>query len=236
MLLVFIKPLGIYIAKVFQGEIRIGGRVEQAIYRLAGIDPAVEMGWKRYAVAMLAFNVLGFLFLLLILLCQGVLPLNPQKFPGFAWDLAINTATSFMTNTNWQNYSGEATASYLTQMVGFATQNFLSAATGICIAIAFIRGIARRNSPTIGNFWADVVRCTLYILLPLSVLIAVVLMSQGVIQNISPYVNTTSVSPFITSDGTVISGQTLPMGPVASQEAIKELGTNGGGFMNANSA
>ncbi len=235
-LLAFVKPLGIYIAKVFDGEVRFGKRAEQAIYRLSGIDPSVEMGWKKYAVAMLAFNLLGFVFLLLLLLLQGSLPLNPQGFPGFAWDLAINTASSFVANTNWQNYVGESTASYLTQMVGLAVQNFLSAATGICIAIAFIRGIARKNSPTIGNFWVDIVRCTLYLLLPLSVIIAVVLMSQGVIQNFSPYVTTTAVDPFTASDGALITGQTLPMGPVASQEVIKNLGTNGGGYANANAA
>ena len=235
-LLAVVKPMGIYIAKVFQGDIRFGKKVESAVYRIAGIDPSAEMGWKRYAIAMLLFNALGFVFLLLLLLLQGVLPLNPQKVPGFAWDLAINTATSFVTNTNWQNYSGEATASYLTQMAGFAEQNFLSAATGICIAIALIRGIARKNSSGIGNFWADMVRCTLYLLLPLALILAVLLVSQGVIQNFSPYVSTTSVDPFTASDGTLIGGQTLPMGPIASQEAIKELGTNGGGPFNANSA
>ena len=235
-LLVLVKPVGIYIAKAFQGEIRLGKPVEQAIYRIAGVDPAVEMGWKRYAFAMLAFNLLGFAFLLLLLLFQGQLPLNPQGFSGFAWDLAINTATSFVTNTNWQNYSGEAAASYLTQMAGLAVQNFLSAATGICIAIAFIRGIARRNEGTIGNFWADMVRCTLYLLLPLAVILAIILMSQGVIDNFNPYVSTTAVNPFNASDGTLVTGQTLPMGPIASQEAIKELGTNGGGPFNANSA
>jgi len=235
-LLLFIKPVGIYIAKAFEGEIKFGRPLEQAIYRLAGIDPAAEMDWKRYAVAMLAFNVLGFAFLLFLLLFQGFLPLNPQGFPGFSWDLAINTAVSFVTNTNWQNYSGEAAASYLTQMAGLAVQNFLSAATGICIAIAFIRGIVRRNAGTIGNFWADVVRSTLYLLLPLSVLIAIVLMSQGVIQNFSPYVNDTVVSPYSASDGSLVTSQTLPMGPIASQEAIKELGTNGGGPFNANAA
>lgn len=234
--LVLVKPVGIYIAKVFQGEIRFGKPLEDGIYRLAGIEPTVEMNWKKYALSMLLFNLLGIIVLFLILVLQGWLPLNPQGFAGFPWDQALNEAVSFVTNTNWQSYSGEAAASYLTQMVGFAVQNFLSAATGICIAIAFIRGIARRNEPTIGNFWVDMVRCTLYILLPLSVLFAIVLMSQGVIQNFSPYVNTSVLNPFNAPDGTLITGQTLPMGPVASQEAIKELGTNGGGFMNANSA
>jgi K+-transporting ATPase ATPase A chain len=185
---------------------------------------------------MLLFNGLGFVVLLFILIFQGSLPLNPQNLPGFSLDLAINTAVSFVTNTNWQNYVGETTASYFTQMAGLAVQNFVSAATGICIAIAFIRGIVRRQEKTIGNFWVDMVRCTLYILLPISIVFAVALMSQGVIQNFSPNVNTTMISPYTAADGTVITGQTLPMGPVASQEAIKELGTNGGGYTNANSA
>lgn len=235
-ILVLVKPLGIYLARVFQGDIKILRPLENFIYRLAGIDPAAEMGWKTYALSMLLFNLLGIIVLFILLLLQGWLPLNPQGFSGFPWDQALNEAVSFTTNTNWQSYSGEAAASYLTQMLGFAVQNFLSAATGICIAIAFIRGIARRNQATIGNFWVDMVRCTLLILLPLSVLFAIVLMSQGVIQNFSPYVNTSLVTSFTAPDGTLITGQTLPMGPVASQEAIKELGTNGGGFLNANSA
>lgn len=234
--LVLAKPVGIFIARVFQGEIRFARPLENLIYRLAGIDPAVELGWKSYAISMILFNLLGIIVLFFILLFQGLLPLNPQGFSGFAWDQALNEAVSFVTNTNWQSYSGEAAASYFTQMVGFAVQNFLSAATGICIAIVLIRGIARRNQATIGNFWVDMVRCTLYILLPVSVLIAIVLMSQGVIQNFSPYVETSVISQFTAPDGTLITSQTLPMGPVASQEAIKEFGTNGGGFMNANSA
>jgi len=235
-ILALVKPAGIFMARVFQGEFQFVKPLENVIFRIAGIDPALEMGWKTYALSMLLFNLLGIIVLFLILLFQGWLPLNPQGFSGFPWDQALNEAVSFVTNTNWQSYSGEAAASYFTQMVGFAVQNFLSAATGICIAIALIRGIARRNQATIGNFWVDMVRCTLYILLPVSVLIAIVLMSQGVIQNFSPYVETSVVSQFTAPDGTLITGQTLPMGPVASQEAIKEFGTNGGGFMNANSA
>jgi K+-transporting ATPase ATPase A chain len=231
-----VKPMGLYMAKVFQGDIKFFKRLEDLFYRFAGVDPAREMGWKQYAIAMILFNALGFLVLFLILVLQGWLPLNPQNYKGFPLDLALNTAVSFVTNTNWQNYSGERMASYFTQMAGLTVQNFVSAATGICIAIAFIRGIARRQEKTIGNFWVDMVRCTLYILLPIATIFAIVLMSQGVIQNFSPNVNTTLISPYTAADGSVITGQTLPMGPMASQEAIKEFGTNGGGFDNANSA
>jgi potassium-transporting ATPase potassium-binding subunit len=235
-LTVLIKPVGSYIAKVFQGEITLFKRQEDYFYKLAGIKPAEEMDWKKYAISMILFNLLGLLVLFLILIFQGVLPLNPQNFPGFAPDLALNTAISFMTNTNWQNYAGESAASYFTQMAGLTVQNFLSAATGICIAIAFIRGIVRRQEKTIGNFWVDMVRCTIYLLLPISIIFAIILMSQGVIQNFSPYVNTTLVSPYTAANGIVITGQTIPMGPFASQEAIKLLGTNGGGPFNVNSA
>lgn len=235
-LTVLVKPVGSYIAKVFQGEITLFKRQEDYFYKLAGIKPAEEMDWKKYAISMVLFNLLGLLVLFLILVFQGMLPLNPQNFPGFAPDLALNTAISFMTNTNWQNYAGESAASYFTQMAGLTVQNFLSAATGICIAIAFIRGIVRRQEKTIGNFWVDVVRCTLYLLLPISIIFAIILMSQGVIQNFSPYVNTTLVSPYTAANGAVITGQTIPMGPFASQEAIKLLGTNGGGPFNVNSA
>ena len=235
-LTILVKPVGSYIAKVFQGDITLFKRQEDYFYKIAGIKPAEEMDWKKYAISMVLFNLLGLLVLFLILIFQGSLPLNPQNFPGFAPDLALNTAISFMTNTNWQNYAGESTASYFTQMAGLTVQNFLSAATGICIAIAFIRGIVRRQEKTIGNFWVDVIRCTLYLLLPISIIFAVILMSQGAIQNFGPYVNTTLISPYIASDGTVIAGQTIPMGPFASQEAIKLLGTNGGGPFNVNSA
>ena len=235
-LTVLVKPVGSYIAKVFQGEITLFKRQEDYFYKLAGIKPAEEMDWKKYAISMILFNLLGLLVLFLILIFQGVLPLNPQNFPGFAPDLALNTAISFMTNTNWQNYAGESAASYFTQMAGLTVQNFLSAATGICIAIAFIRGIVRRQEKTIGNFWVDMVRCTLYLLLPIAIIFAIILMSQGVIQNFSPYVNTTLVSPYTAANGAVITGQTIPMGPFASQEAIKLLGTNGGGPFNVNSS
>lgn len=235
-LTLLVKPVGSYIAKVFQGEVLVLRPLEDMTYRIAGVNSKDEMDWKQYTVSMLLFNLLGLLVLFLILIFQGWLPLNPQNFQGFSLYLAINTAVSFMTNTNWQNYAGESTASYFAQMAGFTVQNFVSAATGICIAIAFIRGIVRRQEKTIGNFWVDMVRCTLYILLPIAIIGAIALMSQGVIQNFNPYVNTTLISPYTTQDGTVIAGQTIPMGPVASQESIKEFGTNGGGFFNVNSA
>jgi K+-transporting ATPase ATPase A chain len=219
-----VKPLGLYIAKVMEGR---PGRFEVALYRLCGVDASREMTWKSYAVALLAFNALGILVVYALQLMQGWLPLNPQKFSAVTSHSAFNTAVSFVTNTNWQGYSGESTMSYLTQMAGLGVQNFLSAATGIAVAIALIRGLARHGAQAVGNFWVDITRATLYVLLPVSLLFSVVLVSQGVVQNFSGY-----------HDVTTLAGvtQTLPMGPMASQEAIKELGTNGGGFLNANSA
>ena len=218
------------IARVFAGDMSRGfpGRVEKTIYRLLETSPDKEEGWRGYTRDMLIFNGIGLVALFLLLLLQGFLPLNPQKLGAFDLYVAINTATSFVTNTNWQVYSGETTASYLTQMAGLTVQNFLSAATGICIAIALMRGITRQSTDRIGNFWVDMTRCTLYILLPIAFIFALVLVSQGAIQNLDPYVQTTGYGP--------AGPQTIPMGPVASQEAIKELGTNGGGFFNANSA
>ena len=235
-----VKPLGLYISNVYQGKrtflSRVLGPLERFLYRITGINPEVEMNWKQYAIAMLLFNGLGLLTLLGILIFQGFLPLNPQNFPGLSLDLAINTAVSFITNTNWQAYAGESSVSYFTQMAGLAVQNFLSAATGLCILIVLIRGFARKSSQTIGNFWIDMTRSVLYILLPLCIILSIVLVSQGVIQNFSPYIHSSLFQPIQTSEGKTISEQVLPMGPVASQEAIKMLGTNGGGFFNANSA
>ena len=260
LLLIVIKPFGSYMARVYQGERTFLSPIlhpcENLIYHLCGVNRDEEMGWKRYAIGLLLFNLVGGLALFALLLLQGVLPLNPQKFPAFSWHLALNTAISFATNTNWQNYSGESTASYFTQMFGFAVHNFVSAATGMVVAIALIRGFVRRKSSVIGNFWQDLTRSILYILLPLSLVFSVVLVSQGVIQNFSGYTTVPLVQP-VTYDtpkldaqgnpikdakGTLVTVSqtvkevTLPMGPVASQEAIKELGTNGGGFFNANSA
>ena len=259
-LLLLTKPVGLYLANVMQGKpiwaLRVGARTEALIYRLAGVDPSIEVGWKRYAVALLLFNSLGAVFLYLLQRLQLWLPFNPQHFTNVSPDSAFNTAVSFITNTNWQGYSGESTMSYLTQMAGLAVQNFLSAATGIVVAIALIRAFARHSTATLGNFWVDTTRATLYVLLPISTLLAIVLVSQGVVQNFSAYKDVATVEALTyqqaktDAQGNAIkdaSGnavqetltthtQTLPMGPMASQESIKELGTNGGGFVNANSA
>lgn len=224
-------PLGHYIARVFRGErtwmdpvVRL---IERLLYRIAGIDPDQEMDWKHYALALLTFNVLGIIGLFILQRIQGFLPFNPQHFGSVPGALALNTAISFVTNTNWQAYSGESSLSYLTQALGLTVQNFVSAATGIAVVIALIRGITRKTCRSIGNFWVDLTRSVIWILLPLALVLAVVLTSQGVIQNFTHY------TKYQTMEGTV---QTLPMGPVASQEAIKEIGTNGGGFFNANSS
>ncbi len=239
-LTLLVKPLGTYMTNVYQGKRTFLSPVlvplEALIYKAAGIKHDEEMDWEDYAKAMLLFNGLGLIILFLILLLQGILPLNPQGFPAFDLPLAFNTAVSFVTNTNWQAYSGESAASYLTQMSGLAVQNFLSAATGLCIALALIRGFTRHTSQTIGNFWQDMTKSVLYILLPIAIIAALLLVSQGVIQNFNPYTNSSLLQPIQTPDGQSISNQMLPMGPVASQEAIKEFGTNGGGFFNANSA
>jgi potassium-transporting ATPase potassium-binding subunit len=227
-----VKPLGLYIANVVEGRpiwpLRAGAPIERFFYRASGIDASREMGWKQYAVALLVFNAIGVVVAYAFQRLQAWLPLNPQQFAAVTPDSSFNTAVSFVTNTNWQGYSGESTMSYLTQMAALAVQNFLSAATGIAAVVALIRGLARHGAKTIGNFWVDVTRVTLYVLLPLSVVLALVLASQGVIQNLGAYKHVTTVEQSTT--------QTLPMGPVASQEAIKELGTNGGGFLNGNSA
>lgn len=230
-LLVLAKPLGSYMAKVFEGKKTfpdpIMGPIERLIYRLLGVKPNEEMSWKRYTLSLLLFSAAGMLFLYLIQRVQKFLPLNPQQLGNVAPDLAFNTAASFTSNTNWQSYGGESTMSYLTQMLGLTFQNFVSAAVGAAVAIALIRGLVRRTSKTVGNFWVDLVRATLWVLLPLSLVFALFYVSQGVIQNFSPY----------TVARTLESGtQVIAQGPVASQEAIKILGVNGGGFFNANSA
>jgi K+-transporting ATPase ATPase A chain len=260
LLLVSVKPFGLYIANVMEGRpiwpLRVGARFEGLIYKVCGVDPTSQMGWKKYAVALIVFNALGALAVYALQRLQVWLPLNPQQFANVSADSSFNTAVSFITNTNWQGYSGESTMSYLTQMAALAVQNFMSAASGIVVAIALIRGFARHSASTIGNVWADLTRSTLYILLPLSVLLALLLVGQGVVQNFSAYQDVTTIesvtyqnpkvdaagNPLKDSAGNPISEtqttqkQTLPMGPMASQEAIKELGTNGGGFVNANSA
>jgi K+-transporting ATPase ATPase A chain len=227
----FVRPLGGFMARVFAGErtwlTPLLGPLERAIYRLSGVDPDQEQHWTRYTVAMLVFNLAGCLVLYGLMRVQHLLPLNPQGLGPVPPDLAFNTAVSFTTNTNWQNYGGESTMSYLVQMAGLTFHNFVSAATGIALAIAMVRGFARHSARTVGNFWVDLVRCTLYVLLPLSLVLALVLVWQGVPQNMQPYVHATTLEG---------GGQTIAQGPVASQEAIKQLGTNGGGFFNANSA
>ncbi|MGN6093815.1 MAG: potassium-transporting ATPase subunit KdpA [Luteibacter jiangsuensis] len=230
-LLALVKPMGHYMALVFADEpnrvTRFGAGAERLLYRLAGIRSGEDMGWKRYAMTMLVFNVAGVAFVYLLQRTQQWLPLNPQHFAAVAPDSAMNTAVSFVTNTNWQGYAGESTMSYLTQALGLAVQNFLSAATGIAVLIAVVRGFARRGAAAVGNFWVDVTRATLYVLLPFSIVIALLLVSQGVVQNVAPYLDVATLEH---------GRQTLPMGPAASQVAIKMLGTNGGGFFNANSA
>jgi len=231
LLLVTAKPLGIYMERVFDGSphpLKMAlGWLENLIYRLCNINPEEGQRWTRYALSLMGFSLVSILFTYAVLRLQHILPLNPQKFGPVAPDLAWNTAVSFTTNTNWQSYGGESTMSYLSQMVALTFQNFASAAVGIAAAVAVIRGLASRKDPSIGNFWAGLVRCCLYLLLPISLVYALFLSSQGVIQNFKPYV-----------DATTIEGakQTIAMGPVASQEAIKMLGTNGGGFFSANSA
>jgi K+-transporting ATPase ATPase A chain len=230
-LLVTVKPLGAYMALVFAETpnrvTRFGARAEGLLYRLAGVRADEDMGWKRYAIAMLAFNVAGLALVYLLQRTQQWLPLNPQHFGAVEPGLAMNTAISFASNTNWQAYGGESTMSYFTQATGLAVQNFLSAATGIAVLVALVRGFVRRGADAVGNFWVDMTRATLYVLLPLSLVVALLLVSQGVVQNVSAYLDVATVQ-----QGT----QTLPMGPAASQVAIKMLGTNGGGFFNANSA
>ncbi|MBM3577300.1 MAG: potassium-transporting ATPase subunit KdpA [Alphaproteobacteria bacterium] len=224
-------PLGDYIARVLAGERTLFtpalSPVERAFYKLSGVDPAREQGWLTYTMAMLAFSVIGFLSLYALQRLQAYLPLNPQGFGGVPSDLAFNTSLSFITNTNWQNYSGESTMSHLTQMLGLTVHNFVSAATGLAMAFALVRGFARAESPTVGNFWVDLTRATLYVLLPMSVVVALVLIALGVPQTLAGSVEATTLEG---------AKQVISIGPVASQEAIKELGTNGGGFFNANSA
>jgi K+-transporting ATPase ATPase A chain len=256
LVLALTKPMGIFMTRVFNREKTfldpVLRPVERLIYRLCLVDEDHEMHWTEYAVAMLLFSLVSMLLLYAMERLQGVLPLNPQKLAAIPQALAFNTAASFTTNTNWQNYSGETTMSYLTQMAGLAYHNFVSAAVGIALAIAFIRGVARRQMKTIGNFWVDMVRSCLWILLPFCIIGALTLVSQGVVQNLRPYDAAKLVEPqqvpHLNSDGKpavdakgkpvmdAVSTQSIAQGPVASQEIIKELGTNGGGFFNANSA
>ncbi len=259
-LLLLVKPLGSYMALVFadtpNAVTRFGAKVENLLYRVGGVRKDEEMSWKRYALAMLIFNIAGLLVVYFLQRAQSWLPLNPQQLGAINPDLSLNTAISFATNTNWQAYSGESTLSYFTQMLGLGVQNFLSAATGIAVLIALIRGFTRRTTSTIGNFWVDLTRSTLYVLLPLSFVLAAVLMAQGVPQNFKPYttvplLEATSMTETVkdaegnsvkdeqdndVTKETTVTEQSLPLGPAASQIAIKQLGTNGGGYYGVNSA
>jgi K+-transporting ATPase ATPase A chain len=233
-------PLGLFMAKVYRRERTfldpVLGPVERLLYRLAGVDVSREMDWKQNAVAMLLFNALGFLAVYALQRLQGLLPLNPQGFGAVSPDSSFNTAVSFTSNTNWQGYGGETTMSYLSQMLGLTVQNFVSAATGMAILALFIRGLSRHSTKSLGNFWVDLTRSTLYILLPLSLVVSLILVSQGVVQNFSEYTTVELVEPIRDANGAEITTQILPMGPAASQIAIKQLGTNGGGFFNVNSS
>ncbi|HSA95437.1 MAG TPA: potassium-transporting ATPase subunit KdpA, partial [Acidobacteriota bacterium] len=227
------KPAGLYLVRVLEPDGRTWldrplGPIERLIYRVLRTGPAQEQDWKRYTRSLLVFSLIGLLFTYAVLRLQHLLPLNPQNLGPVRSDLAFNTAASFATNTNWQNYAGETTLSYFSQMVGLVFQNFVSAAAGIAVAAALVRGLARRSSKTVGNFWVDLVRINLYLLVPLSMVFSIFLTSQGIVQNFHPYVNATTV------DGA--TAQLIAQGPAASQAAIKMLGTNGGGFFNANAA
>lgn len=259
-LLGLVKPLGWFMARVYQGKPcgldRVLGPIERFIYRLAGVKPEHEMGWKTYAAAVMLFSAVGLVVVYALQRLQGSLPLNPQGLGATSPHLAFNTAISFVTNTNWQSYGGETTMSYLTQMLGLGVQNFVSASTGMAVLVALIRGLARREMRTIGNFWVDLTRSALYILLPLSIVLATALVSQGVVQTFKPYQSVSLTAPLSYDDpvtdaaGNPVNGpdgkpatrtvavgaQTIPLGPAASQIAIKQLGANGGGFFNVNSA
>lgn len=239
-LMACVKPLGLYMARVYSGRapliVRFLAPLERLAYRLGGVDSEQQMTWPQYARAVLALAATSFLLVYALQRLQGVLPLNPETYSAVSPDSSFNTAVSFVTNTNWQGYSGETTMSYLTQMCGLTVQNFVSAATGMAVLMALIRGFTQAGSSTIGNFWVDLVRGTLYVLVPLSVVLALVLVSQGVVQTLSPYREVTPRDTVIDADGNSIRIQRIALGPVASQVAIKQLGTNGGGFFNANSA
>jgi K+-transporting ATPase ATPase A chain len=239
-LLLLTKPVGLYLGRVLEPDGKtfldpVLKPVERGLYRILKVDPAAEQGWKRYTLSLLLFSFVGLLFTFIILRFQHKLPLNPQHFGPVRTDLAFNTAASFVTNTNWQNYAGEATLSYFSQMVGLVFHNFVSAAAGIAVAAALVRGVARHTSKTIGNFWTDLVRINLYLLLPLSLVFSVFLMSQGIVQNFKSYDRVAAI-PTAQANVPAAAAQTLAQGPVASQVAIKMLGTNGGGFFNANAA
>jgi K+-transporting ATPase ATPase A chain len=234
------KPLGGYMARVYNGEAKLAqkvfGPLERLLYRALRIDAKEEMTWTRYAMAVMLFNVAGLVIVYLLQRTQGLLPANPAGLGAVTPDSSFNTAVSFATNTNWQGYGGETTLSYLTQMVGLTVQNFVSAATGMAVLVALIRGFARKTTTTLGSFWFDLVRSTLYILVPISIVGAIILVSQGVVQTFGPYASATMLEGTKGADGKTITEQVIALGPAASQVMIKQLGTNGGGFFNVNSA
>ncbi len=233
-------PLGTYMGKVMNGEkvflTRLLAPCENLVYRMMGVDRDEQMSWKKYAASAVMFSVICFIGLFLILMCQGVLPLNPEELPGLSWHLAFNTAASFVTNTNWQAYSGEVTLSYLSQMAGLTVQNFVSASVGIAVLFALIRGFIKVKDKGIGSFWVDLTKTVLYIMLPLCLILAIGLVSQGVPQNFSEYKEAALLEPITADDGTVVTEQAVPLGPAASQVAPKQAGTNGGGYYGVNSA
>ena len=233
-------PLGTYMADVYESKKTflspIIEPIEKLIYRVCGVDAAAEMHWKRYAMAMMIFNGMGLLAVYLLQRTQGILPLNPQALPGVSPDSALNTAISFASNTNWQGYSGEQTMSYLTQMLGLTVQNFVSAATGMAVLAAFMRAFARQSTDLIGNFWVDLVRSICYVLLPLALVLSLALVSQGVVQTFNPFSEYTPIESIKDAKGEQVSKPLIALGPAASQVAIKQLGTNGGGFFNVNSS
>ena len=239
-LVVLAIPLGSYMGKVMNGEKVFLSKIllpcENFIYRMLKINKKEDMHWKKYAMCTLAFNAIGFAFLYLLLVLQRFLPLNPENIEGNSWHLAFNTASSFITNTNWQAYSGESALSYFSQMMGLTVQNFVSAALGIVVLFALIRGFVRVEEKGVGNFFIDMTRTILYVLIPLSIVVTLGIASQGVVQSFKPYETVTLVEPIELEDGSVVTEQVVPLGPAASQIAIKQLGTNGGGFMGANSA
>ena len=239
-LVVLAIPLGSYMGKVMNGEKVFLSKIllpcENFIYRMLKIDKKEDMHWKKYAMCTLAFNAIGFAFLYLLLVLQRFFPLNPENIEGNSWHLAFNTASSFITNTNWQAYSGESALSYFSQMMGLTVQNFVSAAVGIVVLFALIRGFVRVEEKGVGNFFIDMTRTILYVLIPLSIVVTLGIASQGVVQSFKPYETVTLVEPIELEDGSVVTEQVVPLGPAASQIAIKQLGTNGGGFMGANSA
>ena len=233
------KPLGWYMAEVYAGKTWLQRKLaggERWLYQLCGIDPEEEMTWQRYSLAVLLFSAAGFVFLYVLQRLQGMLPLNPEQLPAVSADSSFNTAVSFVTNTNWQGYGGETTLSYLTQMVGLTVQNFVSAATGMAVMAALARSFVRMQTTTIGNFWVDLFRGTTYILLPISLVVALVLVSQGVVQTFTPYQTAQLLQPTTNAEGAAVTEVKIPLGPAASQIAIKQLGTNGGGYFNVNSA